>query len=183
MGSQAGWSHAQENSHPVCNIRSWAGLTFVQMTPRYRRATPTPPPRPPSPPSCGARTNPPAHLLFSFALPQIHLTADPTFPHDNIFIISIQRFACCCQSFSAAPELPFGQESVLSTTKIPKYRRKLTKQDSPSQTAPNKHDKKIPKSHFTQATAIQPIYMYSTIRLCFPQMDLAHISHKRRCTF
>ena len=88
MGSQAGWSHAQENSHPVCNIRSWAGLTFVQMTPRYRRATPTPPPRPPSPPSCGARTNPPTHLLFSFALPQIHLTADPTFPNDNIFIIS-----------------------------------------------------------------------------------------------
>ena len=37
-------------------------------------------------------------------------------------VFVFQRSACCCQSFSAAPELPSGQESVLSTTKIPKYR-------------------------------------------------------------
>ena len=58
-------------------------------------------------------------------------------------VFVFQRSACCCQSFSAAPELPSGQESVLPTNKIPKYRGKLTKQDSPAQTVWNKHDKKI----------------------------------------
>ena len=85
-------------------------------------------------------------------------------------VFVFQRSACCCQSFSAAPELPSGQESVLPTTKIPKYRGKLTKQDSPAQTVWNKHDKKIPKSHFTQSTQLFSQF------ICTPPFDC--VSHK-----
>ena len=45
-----------------------------------------------------------------------------------------------------------GKKVFCRATKIPKYRGKLTKQDSPAQTVPNKHDKKdLP---FTQPKAL-----------------------------
>ena len=47
----------------------------VQMTPRYRRAPPTPPPRSPDPPVPPSYfPNPLTHLLFSFAFSHTYLT-------------------------------------------------------------------------------------------------------------